>query len=135
MKTFLLSLLICSAACTHSQNKTAAPNATNNTVVAAGDTSIQTYIVDAGCGECQMGFSPNGCVMAVRINGHAYLTEGTGSLSNYTHDHGNAHAKDGMCRTTRKAEVKGTIVNNTFKMTSFKLLDGKDSKPKPASGN
>ncbi len=36
--------------------------------------------------------------------------------------HGDAHAKDGFCTSIRKAEVIGTIQNNKFVVTRFKLL-------------
>ena len=58
-----------------------------------------------------------GCLLAVRINGKAYFVDGT-SLD----DHGDAHAEDGFCEVIRKAEVQGSVVNDRFKVTYFKLL-------------
>ncbi|MEC5167277.1 hypothetical protein RCH18_003029 [Flavobacterium sp. PL11] len=59
----------------------------------------------------------NGCDLAVRIDGNAYFVDGTSIDS-----HGDAHANDGFCAKIRKAEVLGKIVENRYKVTSFKLV-------------
>ena len=77
-------------------------------------------IVEASCGQCQFGMEGHGCELAVRIDGKSYFVDG-GSIDS----HGDAHAKDGFCAAIRKAEVVGKVVDNKFKVTSFKLLPKK----------
>ena len=87
----------------------------------AGFTQTEkVQIVDAACGECQFGMKGKSCDLAVRINGKSYFVQGT-SIDK----HGDAHAKDGFCNAIRKAEVKGTIVDNKFVATYFKLVPEK----------
>jgi hypothetical protein len=91
----------------NAQNKVAFPDSTKK---------IET--VETSCGQCQFALKDKkGCDLAVRINGKAYFVEGT-----KIDDHGDAHAKDGFCEAIRKAEVQGTVVNNKFKVTYYKLL-------------
>lgn len=75
-------------------------------------------IVEASCGECQLGMKGNSCDLAVRIDGKTYFVDGT-----TIHDHGDAHAANGFCNAVRKASVTGTIEKNRFKATSFTLID------------
>ena len=77
----------------------------------------KSQIVEAACGQCQFKMKGHDCDLAVRIDGKSYFVDGTSIDS-----HGDAHADDGFCATVRKAEVVGTIVNNRFKATSFKLV-------------
>ena len=77
-------------------------------------------IVEASCGQCQFGMEGHGCELAVRIDGKSYFVDGSSIDS-----HGDAHANDGFCATIRKAEVTGKVVDNKFKVTSFKLLPKK----------
>ena len=77
-------------------------------------------IVEASCGQCQFGMEGHGCELAVRIDGKPYFVDGTSIDS-----HGDAHANDGFCTAIRKAEVVGKVVDNKFKVTSFKLLPKK----------
>ena len=74
-------------------------------------------IVEASCGQCQFGMKGKSCDLAVRIDGKPYFVEGTSIDA-----HGDAHAKDGFCASIRKAEVIGTLKNNKFVVTYFKLL-------------
>jgi Family of unknown function (DUF6370) len=74
-------------------------------------------IVEASCGQCQFGMEGKSCDLAVRIDGEPYFVEGTSIDA-----HGDAHAKDGFCASIRKAEVIGTLKNNKFVVTYFKLL-------------
>jgi hypothetical protein len=76
---------------------------------------VQT--VEASCGQCQFGMEGKSCDLAVRIDGKSYFVEGTSIDA-----HGDAHAKDGFCASIRKAEVIGTLKNNKFVVTYFKLL-------------
>ena len=81
-------------------------------------------LVEAACGQCQFGLeSKKGCDLAVRIHGKSYFVEGS-----KIDDHGDAHAKDGMCTTIRKAEVTGAIIADKFVATSFKLLPDNEKK-------
>ena len=77
-------------------------------------------IVEASCGQCQFGMEGHGCELAVRIDGKSYFVDRSSIDS-----HGDAHAKDGFCAAIRKAEVVGKVVDNKFKVTSFKLLPKK----------
>jgi Family of unknown function (DUF6370) len=74
-------------------------------------------IVEAACGECQFKMDGKGCNLAVRIKGKSYFVDGT-SID----EHGDAHADDGFCKAIRKAEVKGAVVKNRFKVSYFKIL-------------
>lgn len=74
-------------------------------------------IVEASCGQCQFSMEGKSCDLAVRIDGKSYFIEGTNIDS-----HGDAHADDGFCASIRKAEVIGTIKDNKFVVTYFKLL-------------
>ena len=82
------------------------------------DSTKKIQVVEAACGECQLGLDGNSCDLAVRIDGKAYFVDGTNIDS-----HGDAHAKDGFCKMIRKAEVQGAIAANRFKVTYFRLLD------------
>lgn len=80
----------------------------------------KSQIVEAACGQCQFKMKGHDCELAVRIDGKPYFVDGTSIDS-----HGDAHAVDGFCATVRKAEVVGSIVDNRFKATSFKLIPEK----------
>jgi hypothetical protein len=82
------------------------------------DSTKKIQVVEAACGECQLGLEGNSCDLAVRIDGKAYFVDGT-----HIDSHGDAHAKDGFCKMIRKAEVQGEIVANRFKVTYFRLLN------------
>ena len=77
----------------------------------------KSQIVEASCGQCQFKMKGHGCELAVRIEGKSYFVDGA-SIDSF----GDAHADDGFCATIRKAEVSGKIMDNRFKVTSFKLL-------------
>ncbi len=77
----------------------------------------KSQIVEASCGQCQFKMKGHGCELAVRIEGKSYFVDGA-SIDSF----GDAHADDGFCATIRKVEVSGKIMNNRFKVTSFKLL-------------
>jgi Family of unknown function (DUF6370) len=81
------------------------------------DPNKKTMVVEASCGECQLGLKGKSCDLAVRINGKAYFVDGA-----KIDDYGDAHAKEGFCEAISKAAVQGKIVNNRFKATYFKLL-------------
>ena len=81
------------------------------------DPTKKIKIVEASCGECQLGLPGKGCDLAVRIDGKAYFVDGTS-----VDQHGDAHAEDGFCEAIREAEVQGEIVNDRFRATYFKLI-------------
>lgn len=78
----------------------------------------QPRVVDAGCGQCLMGLKDKkGCDLAVTLDGKSYFVDG------FTmRQLGDAHADDGMCNMTRKAEVTGDVQNGRFVASTFKLL-------------
>lgn len=88
------------------------------------DSTQKVQVVETACGECQFGLKGKGCNLAVRINGTAYFVDGTDIDS-----HGDAHADDGFCNAIRKAEVQGTLVNNRYQVTWFKLIEPKTGTP------
>ena len=91
--------------------------AQTKTDVSVKNPKNKVQVVEASCGTCNFNMKGAGCLLAVRINGKAYFVDGT-SLD----DHGDAHAEDGFCEVIRKAEVQGSVVNDRFKVTYFKLL-------------
>ena len=105
MKKIITSLFLFSILLTNAQDK---------------KEEIKPQIAEAACGQCQFAMKGNGCDLAVRIDGKAYFVDGTTIDS-----HGDAHADDGFCAKIRKAEVVGKIVDNRFKVTSFKLIPKK----------
>lgn len=99
-----------------------------NTRMSVPDSTKKIIVVEAACGQCKFQLQGKGCDLAVRIDGKAYFVDGTA-----IDDHGDAHADDGFCVAIRKAEVQGTIVNNRFKATYFKILPvAAFTKPKPS---
>ena len=87
-----------------------------------------TRVVEASCGECNLGLKGKSCDLAVRIDGKASFVKGTDIDS-----HGDAHAENGFCNAVRKAEVRGEIRNGFFVASHFRLLpeDPKtENKPK-----
>lgn len=81
------------------------------------DSTKNSLIVEAACGQCQFRLKGQGCSLAVRINGKAYFVDGTDIDS-----HGDAHAEDGFCNAIRKAEVQGAVVGGRFKTRYFRLV-------------
>ena len=112
MKTLLLFLCLSIAVSqTIAQVKKAA--------ILKADPNKKIEVVETSCGQCRFGMKGKGCNLAVRINGKSYFVDGTN-----INDHGDAHKSDGFCNAIRKAAVQGTIVNNRYKVTYFKLLPG-----------
>ncbi len=102
----LLSCFLLPAKAQNQPGKTATP-----------DPNKKLQVVEASCGQCKLGLPGKSCDLAVRIDDKSYFVDGTDINS-----HGDAHAKDGFCESIRKAEVQGTIINNRFKATYFKLV-------------
>ncbi|GAA3924374.1 DUF6370 family protein [Hymenobacter algoricola] len=112
MKPFLTLLLLSffTSAAAQAQQGAAA-----GTTVA--DTAQEIRVVEAACGQCRLGLPGQSCDLAIRLNGQAYFVDGTTIDS-----HGDAHAKDGFCSAIRQAEVQGTVVDNRFRATYFRLV-------------
>ncbi len=83
---------------------------------------VPRQIVEAACGECQLGMEGKGCDLAVRIAGSTFFVDGSG-----IDDHGDAHAADGLCNKIRKALVSGRLQNGRFIAEEFRLLASPDS--------
>lgn len=116
MKKLALFLSICfSVVCVNAQNLTPMPPQS------VAD-SFQT--VEVACGQCKFNLKGKSCDLAVRIKDKSYFVDGT-----KIDDHGDAHADDGLCNKVRKAKVSGSIVNDRFVATSFKLLPEEKIKP------
>ncbi|HEY0900371.1 MAG TPA: DUF6370 family protein [Sphingobacteriaceae bacterium] len=122
MKFFITALMVCLSAMTslaqQKETKTSQP-----------DRNKKTLLVDAACGQCQLGLPGKSCDLAVRIDGKSYFVDGSDIDS-----HGDAHAKDGFCNAIRKAKVQGELVDNRFKASYFQLVP-EDPKKTPSSKN
>ncbi|SDY33995.1 DUF6370 family protein [Hymenobacter psychrophilus] len=95
-----------------------AQSAAKPAVATAGpDQTRPVQVVEASCGQCQLGLPGKSCDLAVRLNGQAYFVDGT-----HIDSHGDAHAKDGFCQKIRQAQVQGAVVNERFVATYFRLL-------------
>ena len=82
----------------------------------------EVIVVEASCGQCQLGLPGNGCDLAIRIDGKSYFVDGIG-----IDDHGDAHADDGFCNAIRTANVTGQIIDERFVASSFELVQ--EAKP------
>jgi len=71
---------------------------------------------EVGCSTCRFGVETGGCDLAVRIQGEIYLVEGAG-----IDDFGDAHAPDGLCNATRRADVIGRVEDGRFVAESIVL--------------
>jgi len=89
-------------------------------ISATPDPHKKIQVVDVSCGKCNFALGGESCKLAVRIKGKSYFVEGAA-----IDDFGDAHAKAGLCNAVRKAKVQGEIVDNKFKATYFKLIEGK----------
>ena len=74
-------------------------------------------VVEAACGECKFGLKGDDCDLAIRVHGHGYFVDGVAADAL-----GDAHARDGICETIRKARVTGEVKGGRFVATSFELL-------------
>ena len=73
---------------------------------------------EAGCATCIFDMKGvTGCKLAVKIDGRAYLVEGSG-----IDDHGDAHAEDGLCNAARPARVSGHVEGDKFVASKIELL-------------
>ena len=82
------------------------------------DSFVDTESAKAGCATCVFHMKgAEGCRLAVEIDGRHYLVEGSDIDA-----HGDAHAPDGLCNTTRRAKVKGKISGDRFIAEEFRAL-------------
>lgn len=85
---------------------------------------LEKQVVKASCGQCQFGLkNQQGCDLAIKIEDKAYFVDGSAMQ-----EHGDAHAKEGMCNAIREAEVSGEVIDGRFKATHFKLIEVKEEK-------
>ncbi|NRA10766.1 MAG: hypothetical protein HRT57_02275 [Crocinitomicaceae bacterium] len=81
------------------------------------NTTIEgTY--DVSCGICNFEMTGDDCALAIRIDGKDYYVEGSA-----IDEHGDAHAKDGLCTVVRKAKVKGVIKKGVFVAEKIELIE------------
>ena len=81
------------------------------------DSTKKLLVVETACGQCKFSLPGKSCDLAVRIDGKAMFVDGT-----HIDAHGDAHDETGFCNAIRKAEVQGTVVNDRYVVTYFKLL-------------
>jgi Family of unknown function (DUF6370) len=119
MKYILIILIamVSSSNCFSQSKKVKTAKTIKATKSAIQDSATAIQVVEVSCGQCQFKMQGNGCDLAVKVNNKAYYVDGT-----KIDQHGDAHAKDGFCEAIRKAEVKGAVVGDRFKLTYFKLL-------------
>ena len=79
---------------------------------------IEDELVEASCGECQLGMPGDGCHLAIRREGQTFWADGSG-----IDDHGDAHGESGLCNQIRQARVAGLLANGRFVAEEFELLD------------
>ena len=79
--------------------------------------SIENRVVDASCGQCQLGLPGTGCDLAVAFDGKAYYVDGS-----HIDDHGDAHAPTGMCNAIVQATVSGSVVEGRFQVDEFAMV-------------
>ena len=113
----ILTTFICSSNCFSQVKKAKSTKTYKPAKVAIQDSATAIQVVEVSCGQCQFKMEGKGCDLAIRVDNKAYYVDGT-----KIDQHGDAHAKDGFCETIRKAEVKGAVVEDRFKVTYFKLL-------------
>ncbi len=100
IKLFLISLLILSSCATTRVNKEV------------------EGVYEIACGKCIYKMTGDECDIAVLINGKHYYVEGS-DIS----DHGNEHAEDGLCNSSRKAQIKGKIKFGIFMAEYVKIIE------------
>ena len=97
--------------------KTATIPSSQDLVAIIGENGTVSGLVKTSCGMCNFGMkNQKSCSLAIQIDENAYDVAGT-KMS----DHGDSHAKDGMCNAIRVANVVGTIKDNIFVSEVFEL--------------
>ena len=107
-----ISMLLLLASCCTEEPSQTAEEAGGPKVV-----SIQNRVVDASCGQCQLGLPGIGCDLAVAFDGKAYYVDGS-----HIDDHGDAHAPTGMCNAIVQATVSGSVVDGRFLADEFAVV-------------
>lgn len=79
---------------------------------------FEDALVEASCGECQLGMPGDGCHLAIRLEGKTFWVDGSG-----IDDHGDAHGESGLCNRIRQARITGLLANGRFVAEEFELLD------------
>jgi hypothetical protein len=79
--------------------------------------SDSLYHAEVSCGTCMFKMKGSGCDLAVKINGHCYVVQGTG-----IDDYGDAHAANGFCNAIRKARVWGSFKKEVFVAQKIELI-------------
>ena len=87
-----------------------------NVMTAIPQNRVVEGLVEASCGMCNFGMNSKGCGLAIRIGEQVLKVKGS-KLG----EHGDVHAKDGMCETIRVAQVSGRVYQNKFYSDSFTL--------------
>jgi hypothetical protein len=99
--------------------KTAIIPSSQDLVADVGENGAVSGLVRTSCGMCNFGMkNQKSCSLAIQIGENSYDVEGT-----IMSEHGDSHAKDGMCNAVRVANVVGTIKNNVFLAEEFELRD------------
>ena len=83
----------------------------------ATTSGLENRIVDASCGQCQLGLPGEGCDLAVAFDGNAYYVDGS-----HIDDHGDAHGPAGLCNAILSARVTGRIVEGRFQAERFEVV-------------
>ena len=87
-------------------------------VAAFDGVDVDTESAQAGCATCMFSMEGiGGCVLAVKIDGHPYLVQGSDIDA-----HGDAHAPDGLCNSVRQARVRGVITGDRLVVDELVLL-------------
>ena len=82
---------------------------------------LEDRIVDASCGQCQLGLPGDGCDLAVSFDGKAYYVDGS-----HIDDHGDAHGPAGLCNAILTARVTGQLVDGRFEAERFEVVEKDD---------
>lgn len=87
----------------------------------AAEVILENRMVDASCGQCQLGLSGSGCDLAVAFDGRAYYVDGS-----HIDDHGDAHGPAGLCNAILAARVSGQLVDGRFQAERFEVVPPED---------
>ena len=75
-------------------------------------------VYEIACGKCIYHMTGDECDLAVLINEEHYYVDGS-NISDY----GDEHAADGLCQTSRKANIKGKIKFSVFIADYVKIIE------------
>ena len=84
---------------------------------ARSDALNSPVLVEAACGQCQLGVAGKGCDLAVRIDGKSYFVDGISGDQLW-----DAHAADGICNRVRRARVTGQLMKDRFVVATFEFI-------------